>query len=50
MKLLFDQNISNRLIKQISRYYPDPKQVKQVGLEDSTDTEIWEYAKKTIML
>ena len=46
MKLLFDQNISFRLSKQISDYYPQAKQIKQVGLENCGDSEIWEYARK----
>ena len=45
MKLLFDQNISYRLIKQISDYYPNSKQVKELGLENSTDLEIFNFAK-----
>ena len=45
MKLLFDQNISYRLIKQISDSYPNSKQVKELGLENSTDLEIFNFAK-----
>ena len=46
MKLLFDQNISFRLIDKISEDFPEAKQVKQLGLENSDDREIWEYAEK----
>lgn len=46
MKLLFDQNISFRLVNLISDYYPNSKQVKELGLENSTDLEIFNYAKK----
>ena len=46
MKLLFDQNISFRLIKRISNLYPDAKQVRKLGLENMTDNEIFEFAKK----
>jgi predicted nuclease of predicted toxin-antitoxin system len=45
MKLLFDQNISFRIAKIISDQYPNAKQVRELGLENSTDLEIWEYAK-----
>lgn len=45
MKLLFDQNISFRVIKKISRFFPNAKQVKELGLENSADMQIWEYAK-----
>ena len=46
MKLLFDQNISYRLIKQIIDLFPDSKQVRELGLENSTDTEIFDFAKR----
>ncbi len=45
MKLLFDQNISFRLLRKIEVQFPEAKQVKEVGLENSTDMQIWEYAK-----
>ncbi len=44
MKLLFDQNISFRLIKKIARLYPEAKQVREIGLENATDWEIFEFA------
>ena len=46
MKLLFDQNISFRLIKRIIDLFPDSKQVRELGLENSTDTEIFDFAKR----
>jgi predicted nuclease of predicted toxin-antitoxin system len=46
MNLLFDQNISFRLIKKISDLYPNARQVRELGLENFSDTEIFEYAKK----
>ena len=46
MKLLFDQNISFRLIKQISDVFPQAQQVMEVGLADHNDSEIWEFARK----
>lgn len=45
MRLLFDQNISFRLIKKIEHLYPDAIQVKEAGLENLADIEIWQYAK-----
>ena len=44
MNLLFDQNISFRLIKKIKDVFPDSKQVKELGLENATD--IFIYAKQ----
>lgn len=46
MKLLFDQNISHRLISQIQDILPEARQVRQIGLENSSDKQIWEYAKE----
>jgi predicted nuclease of predicted toxin-antitoxin system len=46
MKLLFDQNISHRLISLIQDILPEARQVRQIGLENSSDKQIWEYAKE----
>ncbi len=46
MKLLFDQNISFRLIKRIIDLFPNSKQVRELGLENATDTGIFDFAKK----
>ncbi len=46
MKLLFDQNISFRLIKRITNLYPEAKQVRELGLENSADREIFDFAIK----
>ncbi len=45
MKLLFDQNISFKIINKISAYFPEAKQVVELNLYNSTDLEIWNYAK-----
>jgi predicted nuclease of predicted toxin-antitoxin system len=46
VKLLFDQNISFRLVKKIESEYPGSGQVKRLALENSTDLELWDYARK----
>ena len=46
MKLLFDQNISFRLIKRINDLFPGSKQVRELELENSTDVEIFDFAKR----
>lgn len=46
MKLLFDQNISFRVINKIKKIFPEARHVRQLALENSTDKEIWEYAKE----
>ena len=46
MKLLFDQNISFRVLKGLQNIFPFVRQVRELNLENSTDREIWEYAKR----
>jgi len=46
MRLLFDQNISYRIVPKLSDCYPDCKQVRQLGLTDAEDIDIWDYARK----
>jgi len=43
--LLFDQNISFRIVKKIQDTFPNSKQIKELGLENYSDNEIWKFAK-----
>ena len=45
MKLLFDQNLSYKLVKRLSDLYPGSEHVRQVGLDEADDTAVWDYAK-----
>ena len=45
MKLLFDQNISPKIVKQLEDIFPEGRQVRHLGLEDASDIQIFEYAK-----
>jgi predicted nuclease of predicted toxin-antitoxin system len=45
MRLLFYQNISFRIISKLQDVFPEGMQVRELGLKNSTDREIWEYAK-----
>lgn len=45
MKLLLDENLSDRIIANIIDLYPDSKHVKTLGLMNTEDALIWEYAK-----
>lgn len=45
MKLLFDQNISFRIIDKISSNFPEAKQVRELGIENYSDSAIWHFAK-----
>ena len=44
MRLLFDQNLSRRLLAMLRDAYPDSVHVVDVELDTATDREIWEYA------
>jgi predicted nuclease of predicted toxin-antitoxin system len=45
MRLLFDQNLSYRLVRKLSTIFPEAKQVRDLGLENKTDKEIWKFAR-----
>jgi predicted nuclease of predicted toxin-antitoxin system len=45
MKLLFDQNISYRILNRLPELFTNSQQVRTVGLENETDLNIWEYAR-----
>lgn len=45
MRLLFDQNLSRKLVTRLSDIFPDSSHVQFHGLAEKTDTEIWEFAK-----
>jgi predicted nuclease of predicted toxin-antitoxin system len=45
VKLLFDQNLSHRLVKALASEFPESTHVRYVGLEKSSDEFVWEYAK-----
>lgn len=46
MKILLDQNISYRVIKTLQLHYPAIEGVKQNGLVNKNDFEIWDFAKQ----
>ncbi|MCP4312125.1 MAG: hypothetical protein GY790_12740, partial [Bacteroidetes bacterium] len=46
MKLLLDQNLSFRLLEKLEPVYPGSTQVHTVGLDQSDDLAIWQYAKE----
>ena len=45
MKLLFDQNLSRKLVPPLADIFPDASHVQFEGMTIATDTEIWEFAK-----
>lgn len=44
MKLLFDENLSRRLVPLLSDLYPGSEHVVLAGLERADDAELWRYA------
>ena len=46
MKLLFDQNISFRVIKKLDNIFQGSRQVKELGLQDLSDMQIRTFAKE----
>ena len=45
MRLLFDHNLSPRLVKLLSDIFPKSDHVYTLGLDQVADGKIWEYAK-----
>ena len=45
MKLLFDENLSPRLVELLSDVYPGSEHVERVGLGRADDGEVWSYAE-----
>jgi predicted nuclease of predicted toxin-antitoxin system len=46
VKLLFDANISHRIVRMLANLFPESTQVTLVGLSGETpDKTIWEFAK-----
>ena len=46
MKLLFDHNLSPRLVKRLADLYPDSTHVYLLGLDQVADKEVWEFARR----
>ncbi|MGD9754267.1 MAG: DUF5615 family PIN-like protein [Acidimicrobiia bacterium] len=45
MRLLFDQNLSRRLVGLLADLFPGSSHVMHAGLDMATDREVWEFAK-----
>ena len=50
MKLLFDENLSPRLVRLLSDLFPDSVHVRDVGLQSADDVVVWTYAKDNEMV
>ena len=45
MKLLFDQNLSFKLVQLLTDEFPDAAHVRLLGLEEADDSTLWSYAR-----
>jgi predicted nuclease of predicted toxin-antitoxin system len=50
MKLLFDENLSHRLVRMLADLFPDSVHVREVGLEAADDPVVWDYAKNNDLM
>ncbi len=46
MKLLFDQNLSSTLVRELSDVFPDSTHVKNIGMAKVDDQVVWTFAKE----
>lgn len=44
MKLLFDQNLSHRLVALLAAEFPDTQHVRNLGMAAASDPDVWAYA------
>ncbi|MEM9273825.1 MAG: DUF5615 family PIN-like protein [Cyanobacteria bacterium P01_F01_bin.143] len=44
MKLLFDQNLSPRLVNRLADLYPNSNHLYNLGLDTKEDFAVWQYA------
>ena len=45
MKLLFDENLSPRLIELLADHFPGSTHIEHLGMRGATDAIIWAYAR-----
>ena len=50
MKILFDQNLSFKLINALKDLYPGSVHVRDVGLAVADDITVWNYAKSNDLI
>ena len=45
MKLLFDENLSSKLVSLLSEKFPKSSHIEFLKMQGTTDGNIWEYAR-----
>ena len=49
MKLLFDQNLSPKLVSRLADVYPGSDHVADVGLAQAMDRDVWSHAAQSAL-
>jgi predicted nuclease of predicted toxin-antitoxin system len=47
VKLLFDQNLSRKLVARLADIFPDSTQTGMETLASANDAKVWDFAKKS---
>ena len=50
MKLLFDQNLSHKLVRRLADLFPDSVHVRDVRLKEADDPDVWDYAERNDLM
>jgi predicted nuclease of predicted toxin-antitoxin system len=50
MKLLFDENLSSKLVQLLDDLFPNSVHVRDVGLKAADDLTIWKYAQENSLI
>jgi len=45
MKLLFDENLSHKLVLLLDDLFPNSVHVREIGLKAADDLQVWDFAK-----
>jgi len=46
IKLLFDQNLSYKLVSRLEDIFPNSIHIATIGLDKSSDMDVWKFAKE----
>ena len=46
MKLLLDENVSDRIVQQIADLFPGSTHIKAIGLKEADDSVVWAWSKQ----
>ncbi len=49
MKLLFDENLSPKMVMALADVFPESVHVNRVGLGAGSDDDVWRYANEKVL-